>query len=188
MFSSTIFTIFVDHNQNSIMIDIKNFRVVQDFPTQGIKFFDITTVLNDAEAFQNAFTELLNRAKEFQPDVIVGLEARGYYFAPALALALNIPFAPIRKKGKLPYHTFSESYDLEYGSATIEIHQDAFNHAQKVLVFDDILATGGTAQAAIKLINRFDPLKIKALFLMELSFLNGRDQLKGIEMESVITV
>lgn len=170
------------------MIDINKIRVVQDFPTPGIKFFDITTILNDAVEYQNVFNELLQKAKIYQPDVVVGLEARGYYFAPALALELKVPFAPIRKKGKLPYKTYCESYDLEYGSASIEIHQDAFLKNQKVLLFDDILATGGTAQAAIHLIEKFEPTHINALFLMELSFLNGRDKLKGIDVESLIIV
>lgn len=170
------------------MIDINKIRVVQDFPTPGIKFFDITTILNDAVEYQNVFNELLQKAKTYQPDVVVGLEARGYYFAPALALELKVPFAPIRKKGKLPYKTYCESYDLEYGSASIEIHQDAFLQNQKVLLFDDILATGGTAQAAIHLIEKFEPTHINALFLMELSFLNGRDKLKGIDIESLIIV
>lgn len=170
------------------MIDINKIRVVQDFPTPGIKFFDITTILNDAVEYQNVFNELLQKAKTYQPDVVVGLEARGYYFAPALALELKVPFAPIRKKGKLPYKTYCESYDLEYGSASIEIHQDAFLKNQKVLLFDDILATGGTAQAAIHLIEKFEPSHINALFLMELSFLNGRDKLKGIDIESLIIV
>jgi adenine phosphoribosyltransferase len=170
------------------MIDINKIRVVQDFPTPGIKFFDITTILNDAVEYQNVFNELLERAKAYQPDVVIGLEARGYYFAPALALALKVPFAPIRKKGKLPYKTYCESYDLEYGSASIEIHQDAFPNHQKVLLFDDILATGGTAQASIKLIKKFEPTHINTLFLMELSFLNGREKLQGVDIESLITV
>lgn len=170
------------------MIDINKIRVVEDFPTPGIKFFDITTILNDATEFQNVFNALLNSAIAFQPDVIVGLEARGYYFAPAIALALKIPFAPIRKQGKLPYKRYTESYNLEYGSATIEIHQDAFKQDQKVLLFDDVLATGGTAEAAIKLINNFNPSFIHSLFLLELSFLNGRDKLKNISVESLLTV
>jgi adenine phosphoribosyltransferase len=107
------------------MFDISKIRTVDDFPKEGIKFYDITTVLNEAESFQELFQALLSKARHLQPDVMVALEARGYIFAPALALALNIPFVPIRKKGKLPYKTFSEQYDLEYGSETIEIHQDA---------------------------------------------------------------
>lgn len=170
------------------MIDINKIRVVEDFPTPGIKFFDITTILNDAEEYQKVFNALLNSAIDFQPDVVVGLEARGYYFAPAIALALKIPFAPIRKKGKLPFATYAESYDLEYGSASIEIHQDAFKNEQRVLLFDDVLATGGTAEAAIHLLQNFNPLAIHSLFLMELSFLNGRGKLQNTSIESLITV
>lgn len=170
------------------MIDINKIRVVEDFPTPGIKFFDITTILNDAEEYQKVFNALLNSAIDFQPDVVVGLEARGYYFAPAIALALKIPFAPIRKKGKLPFATYAESYDLEYGSASIEIHQDAFKNEQRVLLFDDVLATGGTAEAAIHLLQNFNPLAIHSLFLMELSFLNGRKKLQNTSIESLITV
>lgn len=170
------------------MIDINKIRVVEDFPTPGIKFFDITTILNDAEEYQKVFNALLNSAIDFQPNVVVGLEARGYYFAPAIALALKIPFAPIRKKGKLPFATYAESYDLEYGSASIEIHQDAFKNEQRVLLFDDVLATGGTAEAAIHLLQNFNPLAIHSLFLMELSFLNGREKLQNTSIESLITV
>ena len=126
------------------MIDTSKIRIVQDFPTKGIKFFDITTVMNDAEMFQNVFNELLEMAKAAKPDVIVALESRGYFFGPAVALALNIPFVPIRKAGKLPYKTYKEIYHLEYGDASIEIHIDAMKEGQRVLVFDDILATGGT--------------------------------------------
>jgi adenine phosphoribosyltransferase len=170
------------------MIDINKIRVVPDFPSPGIQFFDITTILNDANEYQNVFHELLQKAILFQPDVIVGLEARGYYFAPALALEMKLPFVPIRKKGKLPYLTYAESYLLEYGAASIEIHRDGFPKNQKVLLFDDILATGGTAAAAVKLIQNFEPSSIKALFLMELSFLNGREKLNNIEFESLLVV
>lgn len=188
MVSFDNFYYFCEPNHKKVMIDISKIRVVEDFPTPGIKFYDITTILNDADTNQKVFRELLQRAQEFQPDVIVGLEARGYYYAPALALSLNIPFAPIRKKGKLPYHTFCESYDLEYGSASIEIHTDAFKNNQKVLLFDDVLATGGTAHAAIQLIKNFEPTAIKTLFLMELSFLNGREKIQDAEIESLIIV
>ena len=117
------------------MIDISKVRIVPDFPTQGIQFYDITTILNDAEEFQKIFSFLLEEAKKMNPDIIVALESRGYYFGPALALALQIPFAPIRKKGKLPFSTYQESYALEYGNATIEIHTDAIKPNQSVLLF-----------------------------------------------------
>jgi len=170
------------------MFDISKIRTVDDFPKMGIKFYDITTVLNDAESFQELFQMLLEKARVLQPDVIVALEARGFIFAPALALALNIPFVPIRKKRKLPYKTYSEQYDLEYGTETIEIHQDAIHPNQRVLIFDDILATGGTAAAAAKLMRHFSTKNVNFLFLMELDFLKGREQIKGFEAESLIVV
>jgi len=170
------------------MFDISKIRTVDDFPKKGIKFYDITTVLNNPESFQALFKELLEKARIFQPDVIAALEARGYFFAPALALTLNIPFVPLRKKGKLPYKTFAEQYDLEYGSETIEVHQDAIKLNQRVLIFDDILATGGTAAAAAKLMQHFNPKRIDFLFLMELSFLHGRDLIADYGVESLIIV
>lgn len=168
------------------MFDSSKIRIVEDFPKKGISFFDITTVLNDAEAFQKLFDALLEKATKLQPDVIVGLEARGYFFAPMLALALKLPFVPIRKKGKLPFHTFAASYDLEYGSETIEIHTDAIQQNKNVLIFDDILATGGTAQAAANLVQHFAPNKIEFLFLMELSFLNGKTKITDYHHDSLI--
>jgi adenine phosphoribosyltransferase len=171
-----------------IMFDISKIRTVKDFPKPGINFFDITTVLNDADSFQELFQALLEKARDQKPDVIAALEARGYIFASALALALNIPFVTIKKKGKLPYKTFSEQYDLEYGHETIEFHQDAMNPHQRVLICDDILATGGTAAAAAKLMQHFNPETIEFLFLMELSFLNGREKIAEYETESLIVV
>ena len=162
-------------------MDINKVRIVEDFPVPGIKFYDITTVLNDADEFQRIFKELVEAAKKMRPDVIIALEARGYLFGPALALALNIPFAPIRKKGKLPYKTYQESYQLEYGMATIEIHVDAIKPGQRVLLFDDILATGGTATAAINLIQKFNPQAISVLFFLELTVLNGRAHIQNAE-------
>jgi len=170
------------------MFDISKIRTVDDFPKKGIKFFDITTVLNDPESFQELFNALLGKARTLQPDVIAALEARGYFFAPALALALNIPFVPLRKKGKLPYKTHAEQYDLEYGHETIEVHQDAIFFHRRILIFDDILATGGTAAAAAKLMQHFTPEKIDFLFLMELSFLNGRKKIADFHVESLIVV
>ncbi len=170
------------------MIDISKVRVVPDFPSKGILFYDITTVLNDADEYRRIFNILLDEAKKANPDVIVALESRGYYFAPAMALALHVPFVPIRKKGKLPFTTYSESYDLEYGKATIEIHTDALKPNQNVLLFDDILATGGTALAAIKLIEKFNPKFISTLFFMELEGLHGKEKLKGYPYTSLAMV
>ena len=170
------------------MIDISKVRIVPDFPSKGIQFYDITTVLNDHDEYQRIFNLLLEEAKKAKPDVIVALESRGYYFGPAMALALHLPFVPIRKKGKLPFTTYSESYNLEYGNATIEIHADALKSNQRVLLFDDILATGGTALAAIKLINRFDPQYLSSLFFMELESLQGKEKLKGYDYTSLAVV
>jgi adenine phosphoribosyltransferase len=168
------------------MFNISKIRTVDDFPKKGIKFFDITTVLNDAESFQELFKALLEKARALQPDVIMALEARGYIFAPALALALNIPFVPLRKKGKLPYKTYSEQYDLEYGHETIEVHIDAIKPQQRILILDNILATGGTAAAAAKLMKHFNPKNIDFLFLMELSFLNGKEKIEEFGVERLL--
>lgn len=168
------------------MIDTSKIRTVQDFPKPGVKFFDITTVMNDAEMYQELFNELLAMAKSVKPDVIVALEARGFFFGPSLALALNVPFAPIRKAGKLPYKTYKETYHLEYGDESIEIHTDAMKEGQRVLIFDDILATGGTAAAAANLVRHFNPTFIATHFLMELSMFNGRDKIKVDDIQSLM--
>lgn len=167
------------------MIDINKIRIVPDFPTEGIKFYDITTVLSDPAEFQHVFEALLSETKRMNPDVIVALEARGFFFAPALALALHLPFVPIRKRGKLPFHTYQETYALEYGQASIEIHNDAIQPGSRVLLFDDVLATGGTAKAAVNLINHFDPEEIMALFFIELEALHGREKLN---MENIVSL
>jgi adenine phosphoribosyltransferase len=171
-----------------MIFDISKFRTIDDYPKQGVKFFYFFSVLNDAKSFQELFQALLEKACTLKPDVIAALEARGYIFAPALALALHIPFVPIRKKGKLPYKTFSEQYDLEYGTATIEVHQDAIQPHQRILICDDILATGGTAAAAAKLMQHFNPQNVEFLFLMELAFLNGREKIDKYDTESLIIV
>ena len=170
------------------MFDIAKIRTVENFPKEGIKFFDITTVLNDADSFQELFQALLEKTTILKPNVITALEARGYFFAPALALALKIPFVPIRKKGKLPYKTFTEQYALEYGQETIEVHRDAIKPQQRILIFDDILATGGTAAAAANLMQCFNPQNVDFLFLMELSYLNGREQISDYHVESLLMV
>lgn len=171
------------------MINVEKIRIINDFPVAGIKFYDITTLMNDPDAYQNAFEELLEIARALKPDVIVALETRGYFFGPSLALALHIPFVPIRKKGKLPYKTFSQSYDLEYGKDSIEIHQESIKPGSRILIFDDILATGGTATAAIKLVKHFAPASTDVLFLMELGALKGREKLaEANSVNSLLTV
>jgi adenine phosphoribosyltransferase len=167
------------------MLDTSKIRVIPDFPKKGIQFLDITTIMNNADYFQEVFNMVLEMAKEVKPDVIVGLEARGYFFAPALALALHVPFVPIRKAGKLPYTTYKASYQLEYGEASIEIHTDAMKENQRVLIFDDILATGGTAAAAIELVKNFNPSFIATHFLMEIGFLKGRSTFTADDIRSL---
>ena len=167
------------------MLDISKIRVIPDFPKKGIQFLDITTIMNNADYFQEVFNMLLDMAKEVKPDVIVGLEARGYFFAPALALALHVPFVPIRKAGKLPYSTYKATYQLEYGEASIEVHTDAMKENQRVLIFDDILATGGTAAAAIDLVRKFNPTFVATHFLMEIQALKGRDKIVADDIRSL---
>lgn len=167
------------------MLDTSKIRVIPDFPKKGIQFLDITTIMNNANYFQEVFNMLLDMAKEVKPDVIVGLEARGYFFAPALALALHVPFVPIRKAGKLPYTTYKATYELEYGEASIEVHTDAMKENQRVLIFDDILATGGTAAAAIELVRKFNPTFIATHFLMEIQALKGRDKIVADDIRSL---
>ncbi len=167
------------------MLDTSKIRVIPDFPKKGIQFLDITTIMNNADYFQEVFNMLLEMAKEVKPDVIVGLEARGYFFAPALALALHVPFVPIRKAGKLPYSTYKATYQLEYGEASIEVHTDAMKENQRVLIFDDILATGGTAAAAIDLVRKFNPTFVATHFLMEIQALKGRDKIVADDIRSL---
>jgi adenine phosphoribosyltransferase len=167
------------------MLDTSKIRVIPDFPKKGIQFLDITTIMNNADYFQEVFNMLLEMAKEVKPDVIVGLEARGYFFAPALALALHVPFVPIRKAGKLPYSTYKATYQLEYGEASIEVHTDAMKENQRVLIFDDILATGGTAAAAIDLVRKFKPTFVATHFLMEIQALNGRDKINADDIRTL---
>ncbi len=169
-----------------IMFDLSSIRTIDDFPTPGIKFYDITTLLNNGEEYRKVIEEMLAVAKEVNPDVIVALEARGFFFASALAYQLGLPFVPIRKKGKLPAAVYAQSYGLEYGTDVIEIHKDAFGENQRVLLLDDVLATGGTMEAAVKLIDNFHPASVDALFLMELKALNGREKLANCQIHSLV--
>ncbi len=161
-------------------------RTIPDFPKEGIQFKDITPLLQDAHFFDQSIELLASKLKGKSVDYIAGIESRGFIFGAALALKLGCGFVPIRKPGKLPYKTYSQSYDLEYGTDTIEIHQDAFKPGSTVCLIDDLLATGGTAAAAVKLIERCDVELDSILFLIELTFLEGRAKLAGQTVESLI--
>ena len=162
-------------------------RSIPDFPEPGIIFRDITSVLQDADGLQLAIDSMQACLKNTEVDVIAGTESRGFIFGVPIAYNLHKPFVPIRKKGKLPCETVSQSYDLEYGSATIEMHKDSIKPGQKVAIVDDLIATGGTIEAAIKLVEQLGGEVVKIVFLMELAGLNGRERLKDYDVESVIT-
>ncbi len=161
-------------------------RNVPDFPKPGILFKDITPVLADARLFAGAVERLTEHFQPGQVDAVVGIDARGFIFAAAAALRLQCGFIPVRKKGKLPYQAYEESYELEYGSNTIAIHTDAARPGSRVLLVDDLLATGGTAAAAAKLLRRLGADILEITFLIELSFLKGREKLKGFPVRSLV--
>ena len=161
-------------------------RTIPDFPEKGIMFRDITTVLMDPDGFQLAIDSLQNALKGVDFDVIAGTESRGFIFGTPLAYNLHKPFALIRKKGKLPAETVSMTYDLEYGSATIEMHKDSIKPGQKVVLVDDLIATGGTIEAAAKLVEKLGGEVVKMLFVMELEGLKGRERLSQYDIYSAI--
>ena len=161
-------------------------RTVPDFPKPGIQFKDITPVLADARLFAGSIDLLTGNIRPGAIDAVVGIDARGFIFAAAAALKLGCGFIPVRKKGKLPFQTFEESYELEYGSSTVAIHTDALKRGDRVLLVDDLLATGGTASAAAKLLTKVGVELVGITFLIELSFLNGRDRLKGYPVHSLV--
>jgi adenine phosphoribosyltransferase len=152
-------------------------RDVADFPKPGIIFKDITPVLKDPQLCAEITAAMLLQVKDLRIDVVAGIESRGFLFGLALAQALNVPFVPIRKAGKLPYKTVQQSYDLEYGSATLEVHEDAFIPGQNVLIHDDLLATGGTVVAASQLVHQLNAQIAGYSFLISLDFLNGKERL-----------
>lgn len=162
-------------------------RTIPDFPQPGIMFRDVTSVLADADGFKLAIDSMLELLDGVSFDVIAGAESRGFIFGAPLAYALGKPFVLIRKKGKLPCETISTSYELEYGSAEIEIHADSIKPGQKVILVDDLIATGGTIEAAAKLIEQLGGEVVKIIFLMELAGLNGRQKLKNYDVDAVIT-
>jgi len=161
-------------------------RNIPDFPKPGIQFKDITPVLADAGLFRGAIELLTCRFKPGTVDAVVGIDARGFIFAAAAALKLQAGFVPVRKKGKLPYQTHEQSYALEYGAATVAMHVDALRPGNRVLLIDDLLATGGTAAAAAALVKRLGADILEISFLIELGFLHGRDKLKGYPVQSLV--
>ncbi len=163
-------------------------RDIPDFPKPGILFKDVTPLFQDAEAWSHVVDFFYEKFKDKGITKIVGVESRGFLLGPALALRLGVGFVPIRKPGKLPWKTYSESYDLEYGSETIEIHQDALSKDDVVIIHDDLLATGGTMGAAINLVNNFGATIEEVSFIVELNFLEGRKKLeeKSVDVYSYI--
>lgn len=153
-------------------------REINDFPKKGVIYKDISPLLGNIEAMRLAVDKLIANLPHQNIDKVVGIESRGFFLATLLADRLNAGFVPIRKPGKLPYKTYQEKYDLEYGHDQLEIHQDAIQKGEKVLIHDDVLATGGTAQAAVKLVNRFDAAIVQLNFIIEIPFLNGREKIK----------
>lgn len=160
-------------------------RSIPDFPEPGIIFRDITTILQDPDGLHLAIQSMQDKLKDTEFDVVVGTESRGFIFGVPIAYNLHKAFVPVRKKGKLPCETVSMEYDLEYGSAVIEMHKDSIKPGQKVVLVDDLVATGGTIEAAIKLVEELGGEVVKVVFLMELAGLKGRERLKGYEVESV---
>ena len=163
-------------------------RSVPDFPKPGIVFRDITTLLKDSHRFREANDKFVKRYKDSNIDKVVGIESRGFIFGASLELQLNAGFIPIRKRGKLPAETIHEEYALEYGIDTIEIHKDAISKGERILIHDDLLATGGTVSAAARLVERLGGQIVGIAFLIELAFLNGRRNLSGYDIFSLIEV
>ena len=162
-------------------------RSIPDFPEPGIIFRDVTSILQDADGLALAIDLMEEKLKDVEFDLVVGPESRGFIFGVPIAYNLHKPFIPVRKKGKLPCETASVKYELEYGTAELEIHRDAVRPGQKVVIIDDLMATGGTNEAIIKLIEGLGGEVVKTVFLRELAGVNGRDKLKGYDVESVIS-
>jgi adenine phosphoribosyltransferase len=169
-------------------VDLKaKIRDVPDFPTEGIVFKDITPLVADPESFHATIDQLADWARPRNPDIVLGAEARGFIFGGALAYDLRCGFVPARKPGKLPWETVKATYELEYGSDTLEMHRDAIGGAARVIVLDDVLATGGTAKAKIELVEQQGGVVAGALFVIELAFLNGRQRLDGYDVHALIS-
>ena len=161
-------------------------RTIPDFPEPGIMFRDVTSVLQDADGLRLAIQGIEKLLEDVEYDAVVGPESRGFIFGVPVAYNNKKAFVPVRKKGKLPCETVETTYDLEYGTATIEMHKDSIKQGQKVVIIDDLIATGGTIEAIIKLVEQLGGEVVKIVFLMELEGLNGREKLKGYDVASVI--
>jgi adenine phosphoribosyltransferase len=167
--------------------ELKNYiRSVKDFPKKGIVFRDITTLLIDPKTLKITMRDLFELTKDKNINKVLGIESRGFIFGPMLAEKLNAGFVPVRKPGKLPAETIRETYDLEYGQDTIEMHKDAISEGDKVLIHDDLLATGGTALAACKLVEKLGGKIVQVSFIIELSFLKGREKLRGYDVRALV--
>ena len=164
----------------------KAIRDIPDFPKPGVVFKDITPVLKDHALFSKTIDILVEKYKDKGVDAVAAIESRGFIFGSALALELGVPFIPIRKKGKLPYKTVSATYELEYGTSSIEMHIDALNPGDDVLIFDDLAATGGTAKASAELIEKVGAKVLGMAFIIELTFLNPREKLAGYDIFSIV--
>jgi len=164
----------------------KAIRNIPDFPKPGIQFKDITPVLADARLFNGTIAELCKPYEPGSVDAVVGIDARGFIFAAAAAVQLQAGFIPIRKKGKLPFSTHEQDYALEYGVATVAVHTDALKPGSRVILMDDLLATGGTAAAAASLVRKLGAQILEFSFLIELTFLNGREKLDGVPIRSIV--
>ena len=161
-------------------------RSIPDFPEKGIIFRDVTSILQDADGLALAIDSMQALRDGLDVDVIVGPESRGFIFGVPIAYNLHKPFVPVRKKGKLPCETISRTYDLEYGTATVEMHKDSIRPGQKVVIVDDLIATGGTIEASIAMVEALGGQVVKVIFLMELAGLKGRERLQGYDVASVI--
>lgn len=169
------------------MDDLKKMiREVPDFPKKGILFYDITTLLKNKTGFRNVINALTEQIRPLQPEVVLGIEARGFIFAPALAYNLGAGFVPVRKPNKLPAETERISYELEYGMDTLEMHKDALKPGMRVVIADDLLATGGTSLATARLVERLGAKVAAVSFLIELEALKGRDRLQGYNVVSLL--
>lgn len=168
-------------------MELKDYiRSIQDYPKEGILFRDITTLLKDKDAFKLAIDKMAEQVKDKKVDLIVGAESRGFLIGSALAYKINCGFIPVRKKGKLPYKTISEEYALEYGTDTLYMHEDAIKKGDNVLVVDDLIATGGTALAMIKMVEKLGGNVIGSSFLIELEELNGRKEIEKYPINILI--